>query len=51
MGQFGAVEVNADYSESVQLTVELECLHVEAFTQSLINKSGAKIFVTSVENS
>ncbi|EKO3383689.1 YigZ family protein [Vibrio fluvialis] len=51
MSQFEAAEVDAEYGESVCLTVELECLHVEAFTQSIINKSGAKILVAGVENS
>ncbi|ELV8762642.1 YigZ family protein [Vibrio fluvialis] len=51
MSQFEAAEVDAEYGESVCLTVELECLHLEAFTQSIINKSGAKILVAGVENS
>ncbi|EKO3542049.1 YigZ family protein [Vibrio fluvialis] len=51
MSQFEAAEVDAEYGESVCLTVELECLHVEVFTQSIINKSGAKILVAGVENS
>ncbi|MBY8288176.1 YigZ family protein [Vibrio fluvialis] len=51
MIQFEAAEVDAEYGESVCLTVELECLHLEAFTQSIINKSGAKILVAGVENS
>lgn len=51
MSQFEAAEVDAEYGESVCLIVELECLHVEAFTQSIINKSGAKILVAGVENS
>lgn len=50
MAQFDAVEVDAQYGECVQLTVELESLHAEDFTQSLINKSGAKIVVARVEN-
>ncbi|EKO3405400.1 YigZ family protein [Vibrio fluvialis] len=51
MSQFEAAEVDAEYGESVCLTVELECLNVEAFTQCIINKSGAKILVAGVENS
>ncbi|EKO3414551.1 YigZ family protein [Vibrio fluvialis] len=51
MSQFEAAEVDAEYGESVCLIVELECLNVEAFTQSIINKSGAKILVAGVENS
>lgn len=50
MSQFDAVEVQSQYSESVHLVVELEFLNVDAFTQSLINKSGAKILVTRMDN-
>lgn len=50
MSQFDAVEVQSQYSESVHLVVELEVLNVDAFTQSLINKSGAKILVTRMDN-
>ncbi|WP_423840026.1 YigZ family protein [Vibrio mytili] len=46
MSQFGAVEVDADYSDQVVLVVELELREVSAFTQLIINKSGAKAMVT-----
>ncbi|EIO3979593.1 YigZ family protein [Vibrio vulnificus] len=46
MQQFNAVEVDAQYSESVVLVVELEVRNVEMFTQTMINKSSAKALVT-----
>lgn len=46
MQQFDAVEVDAQYSESVVLVVELEVRNVEMFTQTMINKSSAKALVT-----
>ncbi|EGR1513321.1 YigZ family protein [Vibrio vulnificus] len=46
MQQFGAFEVDAQYSESVVLVVELEVRNVEMFTQTMINKSSAKALVT-----
>ncbi|SJL84873.1 YigZ family protein [Vibrio palustris] len=45
MAQFAAVEVKADYSEKVELVIELECLQVSAFTEALVNKSGAKVLI------
>lgn len=45
MAQFEATEVKADYSEKVELVIELECLQVAAFKEALINKSGAKVLI------
>lgn len=45
MTQFEATEVKADYSEKVELVIELECLQVAAFKETLINKSGAKVLI------
>ncbi|WP_342607813.1 YigZ family protein [Vibrio tritonius] len=50
MAQFQAIEVEADYSEKVAFVIELECLQVEAFTQTIINKSGAKVIVAHNDN-
>ncbi|EJL6356709.1 YigZ family protein [Vibrio cholerae] len=45
MAQFSATEMEAHYNEQVEMVVELEALQSDAFTQALINKSGAKIQV------
>ncbi|MFN1584381.1 YigZ family protein [Vibrio rotiferianus] len=49
MPQFGAVEVDAEYSDQVVLVVEIELREVSAFTQAIINKSGAKAVVTPLD--
>ncbi|BBM63371.1 YigZ family protein [Vibrio alfacsensis] len=49
MPQFGAVEVDAEYSVQVALVVEIELREVSAFTQTIINKSGAKAIVTPLD--
>ncbi|ARR42977.1 YigZ family protein [Vibrio campbellii] len=49
MPQFGVVEVDAEYSEQVVLVVEIELREVSAFTQAIINKSGAKAIVTPLD--
>ncbi|HDM8071212.1 YigZ family protein [Vibrio harveyi] len=49
MPQFGAVEVDAEYSDQVVLVVEIELREVSAFTQAIINKSGAKAIVTPLD--
>ncbi|MCF9446856.1 YigZ family protein [Vibrio parahaemolyticus] len=49
MLQFGAVEVAAEYSDQVILVVEIELREVSAFTQAIINKSGAKAIVTPLD--
>ncbi|WP_047049472.1 YigZ family protein [Vibrio mexicanus] len=46
MGQYEASEVDAQYSEQVVLIVEIERRLVDVFTQTIINKSGAKAIVT-----
>lgn len=46
MGQYEASEVEAQYSEQVVLIVEIERRLVDVFTQTIINKSGAKAIVT-----
>lgn len=50
LSRFEAVEVESHYTDKVILIVELEVNHVDALTQSIINKSGAKAMVSSVEN-
>ncbi|EGQ7844819.1 YigZ family protein [Vibrio alginolyticus] len=49
MPQFGAIEVEAEYSDQVVLVVEIELREVSAFTQAIINKSGAKAIVTPLD--
>ncbi len=49
MPQFGAVEVDAEYSDQVVLVVEIELREVASFTQAIINKSGAKAIVTPLD--
>ncbi|WP_114787699.1 YigZ family protein [Vibrio tetraodonis] len=46
--QFDAQEVEADYSQQVKMVVDIEMRYVSHFTQSVINKSGAKVMVTSI---
>lgn len=50
LSRFEAVEVESHYTDKVILIVELEVNHVDALTQSIINKSGAKAMVSPVEN-
>lgn len=50
MSQFGAVETQADYREHVVMDIEIEQRHVDAFTQVIINKSGAKALVTEIKD-
>lgn len=47
--QFGVQEVDAEYSDLVKMVVEIELRQVSAFTQTIINKSGAKVLVTSLD--
>ncbi len=47
--QFGAQEVSADYSESVKMVVEIEVRLVADFTQTIINKSAAKVQITPLD--
>ncbi|WP_061036177.1 MULTISPECIES: YigZ family protein [Vibrio] len=49
MPQFGVVEVEAEYSDQVVLVLEIELREVSAFTQTIINKSGAKAIVTPID--
>ncbi|HAS62837.1 MAG TPA: YigZ family protein [Vibrio sp.] len=48
-GQFGVQEVEAQYSDEVELTLEIEVRELEAFSQAIINKSGAKAVITPVK--
>lgn len=50
MSQFDAVEAQADYREHVVMDIEIEQRHVDAFTQIIINKSGAKALVTGIKD-
>lgn len=47
--QFGAVEVNAEFSDVVRLVIEIELRQVSDFTQTMINKSGAKVSITPLD--
>ncbi len=48
MDFYQALTVDSDYSDSVVLVVEIEKNQVDAFTQATINKSGAKVVVTTI---
>ena len=50
MAQHQAVEVQADYGVQVEFIIEIELLQVDSFTQTMINKSGAKALVTKVKD-
>lgn len=45
--QFTAKEVSAEYEHNVTLVVELEARCVDEYIQTMINKSGAKILVST----
>ncbi|NUW69140.1 YigZ family protein [Vibrio coralliilyticus] len=47
--QFSAQEVETDYSEQVKMVVEIELRYVSDFTQTIINKSGAKALVAPLD--
>ena len=49
LSQFDAKEVEADYSQQVKMVVNIELRYVSDFTQSAINKSGARILVTPLD--
>ncbi|MDC0610934.1 YigZ family protein [Vibrio sp.] len=46
MTQYLAKELNSEYTENVMLVVELEVNLVDEFTQTIINRSGAKVLVS-----
>lgn len=46
MTQYDAKETESEYSENVMLVVELEVNHIDSFTQTIINRSGAKVIVS-----
>ncbi|MCJ2378440.1 YigZ family protein [Vibrio sp. ZSDZ34] len=50
LSKFHADEVSADYSDNVVLVVEVELNQADVLTQSIINKSGAKVMVSKVRN-
>ncbi|AQP34950.1 YigZ family protein [Vibrio anguillarum] len=50
IAQYEALEVEADYKEQVKFLVEIELRHLDAFSQTIINKSGAKAVVTAIKN-
>ncbi len=49
INQYEAHEVSADYSDQVKLVIEIELRKVDDFTQSVVNKSGAKALVTPLK--
>ncbi|RSD32719.1 YigZ family protein [Vibrio pectenicida] len=49
LSQFDAKEVEADYSQQVKMVVNIELRYANDFTQSVINKSGARILVTPLD--
>jgi len=50
MVQYEAIEFEANYTEQVELIIEIELRQVDAFTQTIINKSGAKAVVAAFED-
>jgi putative IMPACT (imprinted ancient) family translation regulator len=50
MQQFNAHEVSSSYDQKVTLNIEIELRHKEEFTLALINKSGAKVLVTDIDD-
>ena len=50
LDQYKAVAVETDFSGQVTMMVEIEKLSVAEFTQTVINKSGAKVLVTQVKD-
>ncbi|MDF9400467.1 YigZ family protein [Vibrio sp. 1180_3] len=50
MVQYEAIEFEANYMEQVELIIEIELRQVDAFTQTMINKSGAKAMVAAFED-
>ncbi|WGK81446.1 YigZ family protein [Vibrio aestuarianus] len=50
MVQYEAIEFEANYTEQVELIIEIELRQVDAFTQTIINKSGAKAMVAAFED-
>lgn len=49
LNQFDGKEVNVQYAENVVAVVELEVLNVVGFSESIINRSGAKALITRFE--
>lgn len=45
MSQYDVLEVAADYADRVQLTLEIDKRQIQAFSQAVVNKSGAKVLV------
>lgn len=50
MEAYQAVQVDAQYGDTIEVIVEIEVSQVDGFTQAVINKSGAKASVTPIEN-
>ena len=50
MQQFNALEVSSSYDQKVTLGIEIELRHREEFTLALVNKSGAKVLVTDIDD-
>ncbi|NGZ14233.1 YigZ family protein [Vibrio aestuarianus] len=50
MAQHEAIEFEANYTEQVEFIIEIELRQVDAFTQAMINKSGAKAMVAAFED-
>ncbi len=46
---FQAVELSSDFSAQIEMVVEIEKRNCDDFIQSVINKSGAKVFVSEIK--
>ncbi len=44
--QYDATAISTDFSHQIDMTIEIEKMRASEFTQSIVNKSGAKILVT-----
>ncbi|MBD1559247.1 YigZ family protein [Vibrio sp. S9_S30] len=49
METYQAHQLDADYGEFIEVTLEIEVSQVAGFTQTIINKSGAKVTVTPLK--
>ena len=47
--QYDATEIESHFSEQVEMVIEIEKRKVTDFMQTIINKSGAKVFVSDLK--
>ena len=49
LNQYDATEIESHFSEQVEMVIEIEKRKVTDFMQTIINKSGAKVFVSDLK--